>query len=157
MPSGLLANDDRVAEDGQAGLGLPQATSEMPFFMPTLDTMFERYGGLPFVTRFVLNLYDRVLASDRLAPYFAHADMQRLVEHQAKFVSSVMGGPPSYTPSMLRDAHAPFAIDDAAFDELLGLFRTTLQDAAIAGADLETMMASLNALRPHVVHAPKTM
>ncbi len=27
------------------------------------DTMFERYGGLPFVTRFVLRFYDRVLAS----------------------------------------------------------------------------------------------
>src|SRR2546421_8250288 len=27
------------------------------------DSMFERYGGLPFVTRFVLGFYDRVLAS----------------------------------------------------------------------------------------------
>jgi truncated hemoglobin YjbI len=58
---------------------------------------------------------------------------------------------------MLRDAHERFDIDDAAFDELLGLFRTTLQDATIAGADVETMMASLNALRPHVVHARKIM
>ena len=73
--------------------------------MLTPDTMFERYGGLAFVTRFVLSFYDRVLASVRLAPFFANSDMQRLVEHQAKFISSVMGGPTSYSNAVLREVH----------------------------------------------------
>jgi len=41
--------------------------------------MFEQYGGLAFLSRVVLNFYDRVLASVRLAPFFADVDMQRLV------------------------------------------------------------------------------
>ena len=87
--------------------------------MPTPDTMFERYGGFAFVTRFVLSFYDRVLASAGLAPFFADTDMARLVEHQAKFISSVMGGPASYTDGMLRDVHAHLPIDGAAFDEMI--------------------------------------
>jgi truncated hemoglobin YjbI len=55
-------------------------------------TMFERYGGIAFVTRFVLSFYDRVLTSATIAPFFADVDMRRLVDHQAKFISSVMGG-----------------------------------------------------------------
>ena len=83
--------------------------------------MFERYGGLAFISRVVLNFYDRVLASARLAPFFADIDMQRLVEHQAKFISSVMGGPSSYSTAALREAHAHLQINDPTFDEMIGL------------------------------------
>jgi hemoglobin len=118
---------------------------------PTPDTMFARYGGLAFVSRFVLSFYDRVLASGRLTPFFAHVDMQRLVEHQAKFISSVMGGPASYTDAMLRQAHAHLDIDDAAYDEMIDLFRLTLRDFHIADADVETIISHLNLHRPHIV------
>jgi hemoglobin len=119
--------------------------------MPNPDTMFERYGGLQFVARFVLNFYDRVLASPGLAPFFVNTDMRRLVDHQAKFISSVMGGPASYSNAMLREAHAHLQIDDRAFDEMVGLFRATLVDAKIAAADVEAIMADLNAHRTHIV------
>ena len=117
------------------------------------DTMFERYGGLPFVTRFVLGFYDRVLASPGLAPYFADTDMQRLVEHQAKFISSIMGGPASYSNAALREAHSHLHIDDRAFDEMIGLFKAMLEDFKIAEDDLAAIMADLNAHRTHIVHA----
>jgi hemoglobin len=120
--------------------------------MPTPDTMFERYGGLPFVTRFVLSFYDRVLASIRLAPFFANSDMQRLVEHQAKFISSVMGGPTSYSNAELREAHAHLDIDDQAFDEMILLFKATLEDSKIADTDVEAIIADLNARRMYLVH-----
>lgn len=108
--------------------------SEISREMATPDTMFERYGGLQFVTRLVLNFYDRVLDSVRLAPFFANTDMQRLAEHQAKFISSVMGGPPSYTNETLRAAHAHQHIDDQAFDEVIRLLRATLEDFEVAAA-----------------------
>jgi hemoglobin len=118
---------------------------------PTPDTMFTRYGGLAFVSRFVLSFYDRVLASGSLTRFFAHTDMQRLVEHQAKFISSVMGGPASYTDAMLRQAHAHLDIDDAAYDEMIDLFRLTLREFDIADADVETIISHLNSHRPQVV------
>jgi hemoglobin len=120
--------------------------------MPTPDTMFERYGGFAFVTRFVLSFYDRVLASAGLARFFADTDMARLVEHQAKFISSVMGGPASYSDAKLREAHAHLQIDDRAFDEMIGLLRVTLADFKIADADVKTIIADLDARRRDIVH-----
>ncbi len=52
---------------------------------------------------------------------------------------------------MLRDAHAHLHIDDEAFDEMIGLFKRTLKDFAIADADVETIIADLNAHRPQIV------
>jgi hemoglobin len=113
--------------------------------------MFERYGGFAFISRVVLNFYDRVLDSGRLAPFFADVDMQRLVEHQAKFISSVMGGPESYTDTMLRDAHSHLAIDTAAFDEMIALLQLTLEDFRFAPDDVRTIVAGLHARRPQIV------
>jgi len=58
--------------------------------------------------------------------------MQRLVEHQAKFISTVMGGPTSYSSAVLREAHEHLDIDDQAFDEMIFLFKATLKDFKIA-------------------------
>jgi predicted ATPase/truncated hemoglobin YjbI len=127
--------------------------SEISREMATPDTMFERYGGLQFVTRLVLNFYDRVLGSVRLAPFFANTDMQRLVEHQAKFVSSVMGGPPSYANATLQAVHVHQHIDDQAFDEVIRLFRATLEDSEVAAADVTAIIADLNARRPYIVRS----
>jgi len=122
--------------------------------MPSPDTMFERYGGLPFVTRLVLSFYDRVLASRALSPFFAETDMQRLVDHQAKFISSVMGGPSSYSNAALREAHAHLSIDDRAFDEMLELFKVTLEEARIGAADVDAIMVELNTHRVQIVRRP---
>jgi predicted ATPase/truncated hemoglobin YjbI len=129
--------------------------SEISKEMATPDTMFERYGGLQFVTRLVQNFYDRVLDSVRLAPFFANTDMQRLVEHQAKFISSVMGGPPSYANATLRAAHAHQHIDDQAFNEVIRLLRATLEDSEVAAAEVTAIIADLNARRPYIVAVRK--
>jgi hemoglobin len=125
--------------------------------MTKLGTMFERYGGIAFVTRFVLLFYDRVLASAALAPYFAEVDMRRLVDHQAKFISSVMGGPSSYSNATLREVHAHLQINDREFDEMIGLFRAALEESKIVAADVEAIIADLNAHRPHIVQGRARM
>ncbi|MGQ7793206.1 group I truncated hemoglobin [Faunimonas sp. B44] len=115
------------------------------------DTMFQRYGGLPLVTELVMAFYDRVLASERLAPYFAAVDMRRLVEHQAKFVSSVMGGPASYSNAELRDIHAHLEIDGRTFDEMIRLFEESLVELRFAPEDREEILADFRARRAYIV------
>ena len=123
-------------------------TTETP---PPQISMLERYGGVKFVMRFTLQFYDKVLASIRLAPFFANTNMQELVEHQAKFISAVMGGPTSHSNAALRDMHAHLAIDDQAFDEMILLFRTTLEESKLAEVDVEAILADLNARRAYIV------
>lgn len=115
--------------------------------------MFQRYGGIDRVSDLVMALYDRVLASDRLSPFFQGCDMRRLVEHQAKFISTVMGGPPSYTDEQLRDVHAHVAITAADFDEMLDHFRAAMTEQGYAPADAETVIRRLATLRRVIVNS----
>ena len=114
-------------------------------------TMLARYGGLPVVARIVLGFYDRVLSSDDLKSYFAGADMRRLVDHQARFIASLMGGPASYTSEYLRDVHAHLDIDAPAFEAMMGLLEDSLREARFAAADVEAIMAEMRARAPYVV------
>lgn len=114
-------------------------------------TMLARYGGLPVIAKVVLGFYDRVLAADRLKPFFSHADMRRIVDHQAKFIASVMGGPASFSGEYLHEAHAHLDIDDEAFDEMMRLLEATLLEARFAAEDIATIMVEMRAQRAYVV------
>ena len=114
-------------------------------------TMFERYGGFAAVSKVVMSFYDRAMDSDILAPYFEDVDMRRLVDHQTKFVSSVMGGPASYTNDALQRVHAHLEIDRAAFSEMILLFQETLEDLEFDEEDIEVVMADLQARAPYII------
>jgi hemoglobin len=105
------------------------------------------------MSRLVLDFYDRVLASDRLAPFFAEADMRRLVEHQAKFIASVTGGPASYPNEVLADIHAHLAVDDASFDEMVRIMGETLIAFDLDSADQEEILDAIRARRGYIVTA----
>ena len=116
-----------------------------------METIYLRYGGAPAMARLIFDFYDRVLASERLAPYFARVDMTRLVEHQAKFIASVMGGPPSFTDDELRDAHAHLTINEASFDEMADLLETTLHDFGLDSTDVGQVMETIRNKRRLIV------
>ncbi|NIR30006.1 MAG: group 1 truncated hemoglobin [Gammaproteobacteria bacterium] len=114
-------------------------------------TMFERYGGFAKVSRIVSEFYDRVLDSSILRPYFEDVDMQSLVDHQTKFVASLMGGPASYTNEALQRIHARLGVTDEAFMEMLNIFRETLEDLGIAEGDVSTVYRDMMSRKPFIV------
>jgi hemoglobin len=119
-------------------------------------SLYDRFGGLSQVSRLVLEFYDRVLESERLKPYFSHADMRRLVEHQAMFIASVMGGPTPYSDPELRTIHGHLGVDDVAFEEMIDLFAETLEQFDIDPAEAARIVSDLRARRGYVVTAGKT-
>lgn len=112
---------------------------------------FERLGGFAKVRLIVSDFYERVLATPNLRVYFEGIEMRRLVDHQTKFISAIMGGPASYTDAQIAHAHARLNILGEHFDELAELFRESLEDAGIAHADVTRLCAHVTALREHVV------
>jgi hypothetical protein len=78
------------------------------------QSLFERYGGFAKISKSVMSFYDKLLSSPMLSPYFAKTDMKRLIDHQTKFVSSLMGGPASYTSEHLERVHAHLNITEEA-------------------------------------------
>ena len=116
-----------------------------------MDALYERLGGMEAVARLVFDLYERVLRSRRLAPYFAGVDMATLIDHQTQFLASLAGGPRSYTDAHLSDKHAKLAIDDRDFDEMLQLMSEALKAGGISDEDHDAFLASLDAHRPLIV------
>lgn len=98
-----------------------------------------------------MRFYDRVLGSERLAPFFHGIDMRRLVEHQAMYLSAVMGGPASFSEAHLREVHAHLNIGDEEFDEMLAHFRGAMEEKGFAPADMDSVMRRLGALRRVIV------
>jgi hemoglobin len=116
-----------------------------------METLYERFGGMEAVARLVFAFYDRVLKSKQLAPYFVRVDMGQLMSHQTTFLSSVAGGPPSYTNAQLRRVHAGLGIGDDDFDEMLRLLEETLKAFELGDADRNAFMADLHSRRAYIV------
>jgi hemoglobin len=122
--------------------------------VPSMRTLFERVGGFAFLSKVVLDFYDRVLDDDLLAPYFSDVDMRRLIDHQTKFVAYLMDGPASYTDEHLRQIHARLGIDAPSFERMVVVLRSTLEDYEMADRDVDLVMGRIRA-RQGIIVAPQ--
>ena len=113
-------------------------------------TLFEKYGGFASVSKVVMTFYDKALDSDVIGPYFDDIDMRRLIDHQTKFIASMMGGPASFSDDLLQRVHARFDIDRAAFEEMAKLLRETLFEYDVQPDDICAIMAQIDS-RAHLV------
>ena len=117
------------------------------------QNLFEKYGGFSTISRIVMRFYDQALDSDILADYFEDIEMERLIDHQTKFVASLMGGPASYTDDMLKQLHAHLDINDEAFDAMATLFRVTLEEAGLDAEDVAAVAGEIVKRRSMIVKA----
>lgn len=114
-------------------------------------TTFERYGGFRTVSKVVMTFYEMVLDSDIVGHHFDDVDMPRLIDHQTKFISSLMGGPASISDERLRAVHAHIDITDAEFDEIVTLLSAALETHRIDAADIDALASAVEAKRALVV------
>jgi len=113
-------------------------------------SLFDRCGGFAVVRRVVAEFYDRVLESPRLSPYFADVNMRMLVDHQTKFIASLMGGPATFSDDALRRAHANLGITPDEFRETAELLAETLEDFGVDEDDIAMVHDAL-ARKEHLI------
>ncbi len=111
-------------------------------------TLFEKYGGFSQVSRMVLSLYNRLLDDDDIGPFFDNIDMSKLVDHQTKFLSSLLGGPASFNDDHLVRAHAHLDIKEEHFDKLREILTQTLTDHGVEPQDVVAVVSAFDARRP---------
>lgn len=117
------------------------------------QSLYDKYGGFSAVSKLVHEFYRRVLESDSLAPYFENTDMDRLINHQVRFFSTLLGGPVTYDRQQLDEIHKRLNITAVAFDEILDLLEEALEDSGFADEDSETVLGALKKLRGAFVTA----
>ncbi|MEM8862080.1 MAG: group 1 truncated hemoglobin [Chloroflexota bacterium] len=115
------------------------------------QTLFDKYGGFSQVSKIVLSFYDTLLDNDEIGPFFDDVDMSRLVDHQTKFIASLLGGPASYSDKQLWKLHAHLDIKDKHFDELEIVLRETLIDHGVEAEDIEAVVAEFAKRRELIV------
>ena len=115
------------------------------------QTLYEKYGGFSQVSKIVLSFYDTLLDNDEIGPFFDEVDMSKMVDHQTKFIASLLGGPASYTDNQLKQLHSHLDIKDSHFDELEIVLRETLVNHGVEPDDVEAVVAEFAKRRPLIV------
>lgn len=115
------------------------------------NTIYDRCGGFSTVRKVVSSFYDKVLDSPELQGYFAGVEMSRLIDHQTKFIASVMGGPASFSDEQLQRAHSRLGISGGDFEEVAELLEEAMEDHGLAPDDIAAVMAEVSSRQAFIV------
>lgn len=98
-----------------------------------------------------MSFYEMALDSDQIGDYFEDVDMARLMDHQTKFISSILGGPASFSDERLRQVHAHLGLSHADFDEMAALLGEALAEHGLSEADVAEAIKHIEARRTIIV------
>ncbi|KUJ86117.1 globin [Ruegeria marisrubri] len=115
------------------------------------QTIYEKYGGFKTISRIVMTFYEMALDSDQIGGYFEDIDMPRLIDHQTKFISSLVGGPASFSDERIEAVHRHLNISHADFDEMAELFAEALSQHGMSEPDIRTCLAAIEEKRSIIV------
>lgn len=115
------------------------------------QTLYEKYGGFKTISRVVMSFYEMALDSDEIGGYFEDIDMPRLIDHQTKFVSSLIGGPASFSDDRIEAVHKHLKISHDHFDEMADLFGQALAEHGMTDGDVKTALSAIEGKRSIIV------
>jgi len=122
-----------------------------------IEDLFDLVGGNPTVSAAIESFYDKVLADDRLRPFFKRTDMAHLRARQSMFISMLLGGQVVYTGKDIHEAHARVrnhGLNDTHFDLFLTHFREALEEVGVNAEEAEKVIKLLEHRR-NVILNPK--
>ncbi len=117
-------------------------------------TLFEKIGGMHAVDAAVEVFYAKVLADDRVSPFFRWTHMKTQAAKQKAFLAYAFGAPLKYSGKNMRDAHAhllDMGLNDSHFDAVLEHLRSTLQDLEVPQDLIGEVNTIAESTRRHVL------
>ncbi|SMO44908.1 hemoglobin [Ruegeria faecimaris] len=115
------------------------------------QTIYEHYGGFKTISRIVMTFYEMALESDQIGDHFEDIDMPRLIDHQTKFVSSLIGGPTSFSDDRIEAVHRNLNITHADFDEMAALFGEALALHGMEDRHVKIALGAIESKRAIIV------
>ncbi|WP_410875774.1 group I truncated hemoglobin [Nocardia sp. A7] len=107
--------------------------------------LYEQIGGHAALETVVEDLYRRVLADERLSPFFAGTNLTRMKGRQVEFFTALLGGPVPYVGPSLRTVHQGRGITVGHFNLVAGHLTEAL---VAAGLDRELTDQVIGAVAP---------
>ena len=117
-----------------------------------VTSFFDKYGGIATISKLVNDSYEDILEDEHLKGMFIGVDMKRLIDHQIRFFSHVLGGPESYDGRQLEVAHRHLGVTDLQFKSLLRILRENLEDLDVESKDIADVLALVNSIKSKIVN-----
>lgn len=115
------------------------------------NSIYEKYGGFKTISRIVMDFYDVALDSEQIGDHFEEVDMSRLIDHQTKFISSLLGGPASFSEERLRLVHLNLGISHTDYDEMKRLLTGSLKKHGMSEEDVAVVIGEIEIRRSLIV------
>jgi hemoglobin len=77
--------------------------------------------------------------------------MDALIDHQTKFLATVMGGPGDYDDGKLKSAHRKLKITETEWNEVVGILIETLKNFEVDADDIILLANLINSKKPLIV------
>lgn len=115
------------------------------------QTLYRRLGGRDGLSSVVDDFYDRVLADDRLEPFFEDVDMADQRAHQTQFLAAVTGGPVDYGGAEMSTAHDHLDIDHEEYDAIENHLEDALARHDVSASERDDVVAAVEEFRDAIV------
>ncbi len=119
-----------------------------------METLYQKYGGTPTVTKIVKAFYNIVIDRPNLARYFQDTDMDRLIRHQIDFVCYLLGKPSTqeYDFKKFKKVHYKYNITSRSFEDVMSIFDNVLHAYGVSDDDISDILENLEGLRGYIVN-----
>ena len=96
-----------------------------------INSLYDALGGETAVNIAVDIFYSKVLADERINPFFDSIDMDRQHQMQKAFLTMVFGGPSKYSGRDMRSAHKHLNLTEVHFNAVMEHLVATLQELEV--------------------------
>ena len=113
------------------------------------------YLGPHLIDALVDRLYDRITKDERLAPFYAHMNTERLRIRMKEFLAFVTGGPSRYRGADLRTAHTmpvSMGMQSEHFDLVAQTLVAEMRDFGVAEDRIAELVALVESVRSDVLN-----
>lgn len=122
--------------------------------MSDQSEVIEQLGGPSEVHALIEDMYQRIFADDKLAPFFEGVSKERISQMQYEFVLSAFGGPVQYSGSDLRAAHAGRGITPEHYSLFIGHLLAAMKDRNVDSTISDRVLGELATYRDKVIGTP---
>ena len=115
-------------------------------------SLFDKYGGVPAVTRIVRDFHERLMRRPNLRRYFEEMEMDKVIQHHIAYVSYALGKPnQDFTMKKMHDQHMQAGVTKASYNQIMEIFFSTLEEEGFTPEDIERVEETLKEVRDEIV------
>jgi len=115
-------------------------------------SLFDKYGGVPAVTRIVREFHDRLMRRPNLRRYFEEMEVEQVIQHHIAYVSYALGKPnQDFTMTKIHSQHMQAGVTKASYNQIMEIFFSALEDEGVTPLDIEIVEQTLTEVRGEIV------